>query len=105
MVDDLKKDLDNTGSLPEDTDSSQISPDIPGKVSAHIGTGKHAKAAIVWETIKWSFLAGTGITLILVGAALAKIYTFSIEDLKMTWGIFIPIITLALGYIFGKGKE
>ncbi|MGM9984297.1 MAG: hypothetical protein ACI38O_06380 [Fibrobacter intestinalis] len=30
-------------------------------------------------------------------------YRFS-EELKNTWTTFIPVLTLALGYIFGRGK-
>lgn len=79
--------------------------DLPGKISQLIGTGKHARAAIVWETIKWSFFSGVILTALLLLASWIKIISITIEDIIKIWSIFIPIITLALGYFFGKDVE
>jgi hypothetical protein len=91
---------------PEKPKKTQISSDIPGKITETIGSGKHAQAAIVWQTIKWSFIAGGGFSVIFfVFAWLTDKKEAPTDDIKMIWSIFIPVIMLALGYIFGKGKE
>jgi len=95
---------DNSIDSSELTTRLQITEDSPGKISEYIGTGKHARAAIAWQTIIFSFIAGGVISLALFFCALLKICALSIEDIKTVWAIFIPIITLALGYIFGKSN-
>lgn len=86
--------------------TSKFVEDLPGKITDIIGSGKHAQTAIVYKTIGWSFLAGSVFTLILfILAWSAGECETPIEDIKTIWSIFIPVITLALGYVFGKGKE
>ncbi len=85
---------------------ARIDADMPGKITETIGSGKHAQAAIVWQTIKWSFIAGSLFSLVFVIFAWQdEIEASPADDIKMIWSIFIPVITLALGYIFGKGRE
>ena len=78
-----------------------------GGIGATIGTGTNAINAIVWIIIRWVLIIGGLVTLALF---LRPIYCSSdypgslVEDVKATWSIFLPIVTLALGYIFGKGK-
>ncbi|WP_270826564.1 hypothetical protein [Aeromonas sp. Y318-1] len=90
-----------------------ISGDIAGAVSQTLGTGKHAQDSIVWLTIKWSFSLGILLSIILIifmwpskpeGVHPPIEANFPIEQLKTIWSIFVPIVTLALGYMFGKGK-
>ncbi|ELX4126671.1 hypothetical protein AB9W56_004264 [Vibrio vulnificus] len=92
---------------------STISGDVPGSVSYSIGTGKHAQDSVVWLTIRWSFILGLVLSLVLVvfmwpvapdGVHPPIEAVFPIEQLKTIWAIFVPIVTLALGYMFGKGK-
>ncbi|WP_318459657.1 hypothetical protein [Photobacterium leiognathi] len=87
--------------------------DMAGSVSQTIGTGKHAQDSVVWLTIKWSFIIGSILSFILIafmwpsspeGVHPPIAAVFPIEHLKVIWSIFIPIVTLALGYMFGKGK-
>ena len=85
--------------------TTQSPVDKPGKVGEYLGTGKHARIAIVWQTIKLCFFVGIGLIVVLLVASFLKIYSFSNEDIKMIWAIFAPIIMAALGYIFGKGAE
>ncbi|WP_460156246.1 hypothetical protein [Pseudomonas sp. S2_H10] len=78
-----------------------------GKIALEIGTGDSAKDSFVYLTIKWSFLVGSITT-----AALFIKSCFSVdvdglagmEVVKGVWSVFLPIITLALGYAFGKGR-
>ena len=85
------------------------SKEIPGKISQIIGTGRHAQTAIAWRMAQYSFLAGFLITaaLVLYGCFVQKDpKSIDIDAIQRVWGIFCPVITLALGYIFGiKGSR
>ncbi|WP_440884977.1 hypothetical protein [Vibrio campbellii] len=88
-----------------------------GSVNKSLGTGKNAQDSVVWLTILWSFGVGIGTTVLLfsfvwyfypvpplICATEAPIPEFPLEYLTTVWSIFIPVITLALGYMFGKRK-
>lgn len=97
--------IEITEKEPRKTNRNKIDLDIPGKITATIGSGKHAQAAIVWQTIKWSFITGSFFSIsFFVFAYLSEKQYSPTDDIQMVWSIFIPVITLALGYIFGKGK-
>ena len=76
--------------------------DIPGIITNTIGSGKYAQASIVWQVIKWSFIAAGVITLFCIVQTWCQGKPVNIEELKTIWSIFMPLITLALGYLFGK---
>ena len=79
---------------------------VAGKLTSLIGSGEHAKDSFVYVTITWSFIIGSAVT------AVIFIKSFSdnadscnlVDGIKTIWTIFVPLITLALGYAFGKGK-
>ncbi|MGN7105192.1 hypothetical protein ACTHR6_26495 [Ralstonia holmesii] len=77
---------------------------VTGKIAEQIGSGSHAKNSIVYRTIGWSFLAGGVFSLCVVfySAFATSESPFSFKDV---WSVFTPIITLALGYLFGKGDS
>ena len=82
---------------------------IIGKITKEIGTGDDAKHSIIWTTIRWCFIIASAISLILfifLGFAYNNNNQSEIVELKKfifsIWSIFTPIITLALGYAFGK---
>ena len=71
--------------------------------------GEHAKDSFIWMTLKYCFYLGAifSVCLMLV------FFHFSfdrnepekfdvVSALKDVWSIFTPILTLALGYAFGK---
>lgn len=79
---------------------------FPKTISDLIGRDSDAQNSVVWlvisKTLNWSW----GITLILIINDLIRHEgQNSIEILKSIFGIFIPIITLSLGYIFGKTRD
>jgi hypothetical protein len=80
---------------------------LEGQIARIIGGGENAKNSFIWVTIRWSFLIGGLTTLAL---CLRPVYCQAefqgslLEDIKSAWAIFMPVITLALGYSFGKGK-
>lgn len=78
-----------------------------GKIAETIGGGDNAKNSFIWVTIRWSFSIGALTTLAIYlrpAYCQAELQVNLVEDIKAAWSIFIPIITLALGYAFGKGK-
>lgn len=92
---------------------STLRSDIVGAVNYAIGTGKHAQDSVVWLTIKWSFSLGLLISFVMIlytwpvrpeGSHPPVRFEFPMDNLESIWSIFVPIVTLALGYMFGKGK-
>ncbi|MFH6953750.1 hypothetical protein ACHSBP_11745 [Pseudoalteromonas sp. XMcav1-K] len=80
--------------------------EIAGKIAGHIGTGKNAKDSFIWMTITWSFYIATGISLLVFGRSFFEVEEGEslLDSIVQVWSIFVPIITLALGYAFGKGE-
>ncbi|MGV5525296.1 hypothetical protein [Pseudomonas sp. XP1] len=75
-----------------------------GRIAETIGTGEAARNSIVWMTITWSFVIATMLSLLFFSLVVAyKDFKF-LDQLKSVWSLFIPIITLALGYAFGKSQ-
>lgn len=75
-----------------------------GKIAENIGTGENAKNAIVWMTITWSFFIASILSLLLFSLVVAEKDFQYLDQIKSVWTIFIPLITLALGYSFGKSQ-
>lgn len=75
-----------------------------GKIAENIGTGENARNAIVWMTITWSFFIASSLSLLLFSLVVAEKDFQYLEQIKSVWTIFIPLITLALGYSFGKSQ-
>ena len=79
-----------------------------GKIALEIGTGDSAKDSFVYLTIKWSFLIGSLTTVAIFfkdffGCGAAGNMAI-VDVVKNIWSVFMPVITLALGYAFGKGR-
>lgn len=83
-----------------------------GSIAKQIGTGDNAKDSFVWMTLRACFwIAG----LMSVGFFIISFISFFVKDdfaqeelnnsLRASWSIFSPIITLALGYAFGKREN
>lgn len=77
---------------------------IPGALAQHIGSGEHAQNSIVYRTILWSFIGGGALSAASIVIACVGGKPSPLAEVKEVWSIFAPLITLALGYIFGKGK-
>lgn len=80
-----------------------------GKITDTIGQGENAKNSIVFLTIMLCFILGA----ILTSLIAIDCWWFPernkapdfIGNVKIIWEIFIPIITLSLGYAFGKSQK
>ncbi|MFV3406360.1 hypothetical protein ACNFIC_20775 [Pseudomonas sp. NY15463] len=71
-----------------------------------IGKGDQAKDSVVWylitRMVRWSAI----FTLVLFGVDIYYNKGVNCLDLmKQCWGTFAPIITLAMGYLFGKRER
>lgn len=81
----------------------------PGSITSIIGRGDDARNSFVYLTIKWSFISGCIVTvLVVVNSWLFRknemVPDFG-HDIELVWDIVVPIITLALGYAFGKSRD
>ena len=105
-------DTNNEGSTAShNTVDTRPATNLLGKISQTIGTGENAKNSIIWMTITWSFYIASSITLLLfisLWIAYHNKNASEISELKKhminMWSIFTPVITLALGYAFGKNE-
>ncbi|MNJ38389.1 hypothetical protein D3C77_332350 [compost metagenome] len=78
---------------------------VVSKISKEIGTGEAAKDSFVYLTIRWSFLVGALTSFAIFAKSFWECSSAdSVEMVKTVWSVFMPIITLALGYAFGKGR-
>ncbi|MGL4924215.1 hypothetical protein [Aeromonas sp. 30P] len=81
--------------------------EIAGKIADHIGTGRNAKDSFIWMTITWSFIIASGLSILIFIRSFCVISSGEIllDSITKLWSVFVPIITLALGYAFGKGDK
>lgn len=82
---------------------------LKGKIADTIGEGENAKDSFVYLTLKWAFISGCIVTAIVavnhwLFRCDEKVPDF-MGDVKVAWDIIIPLITLALGYAFGKSRN
>ncbi|MCU8015234.1 MULTISPECIES: hypothetical protein [unclassified Shewanella] len=97
---------DTKESTIEGKPGSLTSKEIAGKIAGHIGTGRNAKDSFIWMTITWSFIIASGLSALLF---VRSFFVTSegdalLQSIVQIWSVFVPIITLALGYAFGKGE-
>ncbi|MBJ2108361.1 MULTISPECIES: hypothetical protein [Proteus] len=82
---------------------------VQGTIEKQIGTGEKARESFVWTTLKFCFYLGAGCSILMFVAYYYFIFFSETPDkldivivLKDIWSIFTPILTLALGYAFGR---
>ncbi|TWS02812.1 hypothetical protein [Pseudomonas mandelii] len=85
---------------------SWVSSVLMSPFSAVIGKGDEAKDSVVWYVITRVVRLASGVLFFLFGVDL---YYHQGENcmniLKEAWNVFVPIITLAMGYLFGKQNK
>jgi hypothetical protein len=99
---------------PEEKKTSKVNKnitptDVIGIIPQRIGTGDNAKNSIIYLTIKWAFISGCVISGLVVAnywffREKEKVPDFT-NDIEIIWEVIIPIITLSLGYAFGKSQK
>lgn len=72
---------------------------VKGKITDFLGEGENAEKSIASIVLIACFIVGT-----LISGAVG-IWDWKVDDIVKVWGIFTPIITLALGYALGKGNN
>lgn len=80
---------------------------VEGIYTKQIGSGENARNSFIYITIRWSFIIASLTCLAVFVKSVFSPDTGSVELLEVVkgvWSVFIPIITLALGYSFGKGQ-
>lgn len=97
---------------PSVSDMPKLGMSSPGSIAAQIGTGEHARDTFIWMTLRYCFNLGACFSLGIMAAfgyyVIAEKQPDKIDiisNLKDVWSIFTPIITLALGYAFGKRER
>ena len=85
---------------------SHISGDT-GSITKIIGSGENAKNSITYFTIKYSFIAMGVIIAIftIISMTSPKVINNFIGGVRTITSIFLPIITLSLGYLFGRHSD
>ena len=101
--------FDNDIVLPNNKDKDKFDKPIAGSIPSIIGRGEDAKNSFVYLTIKYAFISGCIVTvLVVVNSWLFRknemVPDFG-HDVELVWDIVVPIITLALGYAFGKSRD
>lgn len=91
-------------SVSETSDKELHAKESRGEIAGYIGSGEDAKNSFVWLTIRLSFFCAGIITLLLFSLVVAEKDFKYVDEIKSIWGLFIPLVTLALGYAFGKSK-
>ncbi|HBL5510710.1 TPA: hypothetical protein LTW47_004088 [Enterobacter hormaechei] len=84
----------------------------PGTIAKEIGTGEHARDSFIWMTLKYCFYLGAIFSICIMLAYFHFVFDKNepekidiVAALKDVWSIFTPILTLALGYAFGKREN
>lgn len=99
----------NETNIPPKSKKNNFIKDIPGKITATIGSGENARNTFVYLTLRWAFISGVIITILIVINNWCFVEKKKVPDImgdiKGCWEIIVPLITLALGYAFGKSKE
>lgn len=91
------------------SDSSLATNSTGGKITEFIGKGEDAKNTFVYLTITWAFKAGIAITILIFINGWIFRQNEKVPDIigevSTAWQFVIPLVTLALGYAFGKSKN
>lgn len=105
-----KWDKNTKGEVNQNSKQSFWNKDKIGKINHYLGTGRNAKDSIIYLVIKYSFIVAGGITVLVI----INYWLFRdndnkvpniVSDMKVIWEIVTPIITLALGYAFGRNEK
>jgi len=71
--------------------------------SYRIGSGDDAKSSVVWFVITFTLtLYACLIAVLIIVDIFNNKGIHILDNVKESWSIFTPIITLSLGYMFGK---
>lgn len=82
------------------------------KIEEIIGTGNEAKNSIIWVTIRWCLAIPLAISILFFISLWFSYYNNNYQEAKeikeymlKIWAVFAPLITLALGYLYGRNEK
>ena len=82
------------------------------RIKEIIGTGSEAKNSIIWVTIRWCLAIPLIISILFFISLWFSYYNNNYAEAKeikdymlKIWSVFAPLITLALGYLYGKNEK
>lgn len=79
-----------------------------GKITEFIGKGEDAKNTFIYLTLTWAFRTGICITILIFINGWIFRQNEKVPDVmgevSSAWDFIIPLVTLSLGYAFGKSK-
>ena len=82
------------------------------RIKEIIGTGNEAKNSIIWITIRWCLAIPLIISVLFFISLWFSYYNNNYAEAKeikdymlKIWSLFAPLITLALGYLYGKNEK
>lgn len=76
---------------------------LSNTIAKVIGEGENAKNSIVWKVITYTLYMYSVVIAILIINDVFKYGGLNCVDIaKETWATYSPILTLSLGYMFGK---
>ena len=96
-----------------DESKAQIS-EVKGTITTYIGEGNNARNNIVYLVLKSGFIAGIIISILITIHVCVQQYIFLedkpneislVDEILKIWQLFCPIVSLALGYLFGHSKR
>lgn len=85
--------------MPPPKKSDVLYDEVKGRISGWVGTGPYAQSNTVFVLIILVFITGILLSLLEYSANGRGSTLASVESI---WTTFLPLITLALGYLFGE---
>lgn len=86
-------------------DNANVKSSRVERYSDKIGTGDDAKSSVVWFVITFTL---TLYACIISSMVIVDIFNNKgvniLNNVKESWAVFTPVITLSLGYMFGKAE-
>lgn len=100
------KDGNDSSSRFKDRQSKLQSSSNSSALHQFIGRGDDAKNSVIWRLINAIlFIYGASIILLIINDLYHNKGVNSLKIIKDTWDTFTPLLTLSLGYMFGKREE
>ncbi|MBY5256404.1 hypothetical protein ACX3OY_17605 [Citrobacter farmeri] len=76
---------------------------LSNTIAKVIGEGENAKNSVVWKIITYTLYMYTAVIIILMGNDIFRYGGVNcVNIIKDIWATYSPILTLSLGYMFGK---
>lgn len=76
---------------------------LSNSIAKVIGEGENAKNSVVWKIITYTLYLYTFVIVVIMGNDICRYGGVNcVSIIKEIWATYSPILTLSLGYMFGK---